>query len=129
MAEETDSQHDGLYGGIRQPNTPPQESDTEAAVTRETPIDEGNPEPEVRPTAGRAFGDNPDYNESRDIFNTLWQPIYCAEDFKQAIRFVKVHYPKSHIDHHFNEGGCNIPEQFPSTTEWTTNNQIDVIDT
>jgi len=62
--------------------------------------------------AGMRFGDDPDYNEFRDLINTPWQPFYCTEDSKQAIRFVKAYYPKSQIDRHFNEGGCKIPEHF-----------------
>ena len=75
-----------------------------------------NPGIKGHPIAGRTFGDDPDYNEFRDLINNLWQLFYCAEDFKQAIRSVEAHFPKSQIDHHFNEGGCKIPEHFSYTS-------------
>ena len=87
-------------------------------------MDEENPEIEVHSTAGRTFGDDPDYNEFRDLISTRWQPFYFADDFQQAIRFVKAHYPKSQIDRHFNEVGCKIPEHFSYTSRWTMYNQI-----
>ena len=128
IPEETDSEDDGLYRRVPQPHSPAQESDTEEADPGETPMDEENPEIEVHPTAGRTFGDDPDYNEFRDLINNPWQPFYCAEDFKQAIRFVEAHYPKSQIDRHFNEGGCKIPEHFSYTSGWTMYNQIYAMD-
>jgi hypothetical protein len=78
--------------------------------------------------AGRTFGDDSDHNEFRDLLNNLWQPFYCAEEFKQAIRFVEAHYPKSQNNRHFNEGGCKIPEHFSYTSGWTMYNQIYAMD-
>jgi len=94
----------------------------------ETPRDEVNPEIEVHPTAGRNFGDDPDYNEFWDLIYNLWQPFYCAEDFKLAIRFVEAHYPKSQIDRRFNEGGWKITDHFSYNSSWTMNNQIYAMD-
>jgi len=87
-------------------------------------MDEENPKIEVHPMAGRTFGDDPDYNEFRDLINNPWQPFYCAEDFKLGIRFVEAHYPKSQIDRHFNQGGCKIPEHFSYTSGWMMYNPI-----
>jgi len=82
----------------------------------ETLMDKENPEIKIHSKVGRTFGDNPDYNEFRDLINNPWQHFYCAEDFKQAISFVEAHYPKSQIDHHFNEGGCKIPGHLSYTS-------------
>jgi len=87
-------------------------------------MDEENPEIPVHPTAGRTFGDDPNYTEFRKLIKYPWQLFCCADDFKQAIRFVKAHYPRSQIDRHFNEGGCKIPEHFSYTSGWTMYNRI-----
>lgn len=87
-------------------------------------MDEEPPEFEVDPTAERTFGDDPEYNEFRGLINNLWHPFHCAEVFKQAIKFVEAHYPKSHIVRHCIEGECNIPDHFSYTSGWTMYNQI-----
>jgi len=124
IPEDTDSEDHSLHRRVAQPHSPAQASDTEEANPGETPMDKEIPEIEVHPTAGRTFGDDPDYNEFQDLIDNPWQPFYCAEDFKQAIRFVEAHYPKLQIDCHFNEGGCKIPEHFSYTSGWTMYNQI-----
>jgi HEPN domain-containing protein len=77
---------------------------------------EENGELEVHPTSGRTFGDYPNYNGLEELLNILRQCFHGAEDFKQAIRFVEAHYPKSQIDHHFNDGRCKIPKHFSYTS-------------
>jgi len=124
IPEASNSKDDGLYRRVPLPYPPAAVSNTEEADTEESPMDEENPEIEVHPMARSTFGDDPDYNEFRDLINNPWQQFYCAKDFKQAIRFVKAHYPKSQIDCHFKEGGCNIPEHFSYTSGWTMYNQI-----
>jgi hypothetical protein len=128
IPEKTDSEDDGLYRHFPKPQSPAQESDMEEADPGESPMDKEHLDIEVNPMAGRTFCDDPDYNDFRDIINNPWQPFYCPEDFKQAIRFVEAHYPKSHIDRHFNEGGCKIPEYFSYTSGWTMYNQIYTMD-
>jgi hypothetical protein len=60
----------------------------------ETPMEEENPVIDKHPTPGRTVGDFPDDNEFRDLITNPWQPFYCSEDFKQAIRFVEGHSPE-----------------------------------
>jgi hypothetical protein len=98
------------------------------AVSGETQIDVANPQIDIHHTAGRAFGDDSNYNEFRDLIRNPWQPLNCARDFKQAMRFVKVQYPKSQIDHHFNYGEFKIADRFSYTFGWTMYNQIYVMD-
>jgi len=86
------------------------------------------PEIKVHSTPGSTFGDDPDYNEFRDLIDNPWHSFHYAEDFKQAIRFVEAHYPKSQIDRHFKEGGCKIPEHFSYTSGWMMYNQIYAMD-
>jgi hypothetical protein len=125
---ETDSQDISLYRLLPQPHSLAQESGTEEGYPKETPMDEENPEMEVHPMAGRTFSDDPGYTEFRDLINYPWQPLYCAEDFKRAIRFVEAHYTKSQIDRHFNAGGFKIPEHCSYTSRWTMYNQIYLMD-
>jgi len=124
IPEETDSEDDGLHRRIPQPNSLAQESDTEGAEPGETAMDKENPAIKVYPTAGRTFGDDPDYNEFSDFINNPWQPFHWAADFEQAIRFVEAHYREAQNDRRFNEGGWKIPERFSYTTGWTMYNQI-----
>jgi len=114
IPEDTDSKDGGLYRHVPQPHTLAQEFDTEEADTGGTPMDKENPEIEVHPTAGRTCGDDPDYNEFRDLINNLWQPFHCAEDFKQAIRFLEAHYPKSQIDRRLMKAVARFPRTFPT---------------
>jgi hypothetical protein len=128
IPEDTYSEDDGIYRRVPHPHSPAQESSTEVADPGETLTNEKNPEIEVHSTTGRNFGDDPAYNEFRDLVNNPWQTFYCAEDFTQAIRFVEAHYPKSQIDRQLNEGGCKIPEHFSYSSRWTMYNQIYVMD-
>jgi len=79
------------------------------ADLRETLMNKENLESEVYPTARRIFSDDSDYNEFQDLNNTLSRPSPWAAYFKQAIRFLNVHNPKSQIDLHLNEDGWKIP--------------------
>jgi len=91
-------------------------------------MDEENRQMKVHPMAGKTFSDDPNYNEFRDLIHNPCQHFHSANDFKQAIRFVEAHYPKSQIDRHLNEGRCNIPEHFSYSSGWTIYNQIYMID-
>jgi len=124
---DTDSGDDSHNRPIPQPHCLAQSSNSEDAEHRVTPMDKENPEIKVPPTAGRTFGDDSYYIEFWNHINILWQLLNCAGDFKQAIRFVKAHYPTSQIDHDYNEDGCKIPEHFSYTSGWMIYNEINTM--
>jgi len=102
--EETNSAYNGLNLRVPQPRSPALDSATGEADTVEALIAETNPEIKVYPTAEMTFGDDPDYNEFRDLINNPWQLFNCTEDFKQAFRFIEAHSHKSQIHRHLNNG-------------------------
>ena len=129
IPEESDSEDHGLYQCVPQPHSPAQKPNTKAADMGDTPMDDNHPEFNVHPTAGTTFGDAPEYHEFQDHIKNPWQPYQCAEEFKQAIRFVKAHYPNWKIDPHFNKGRFKIPKHCSYTSGWTMYTQIYPMDT
>jgi hypothetical protein len=75
-------------------------------------------------TAGRAYGDVPNY-DSTELHANPWAPFKSADDFQQADRFVQAATPKTHINSHFNEGGCKNPQDYSYSSGKTLWDQID----
>lgn len=62
----------------------------EESNPRNTLMEEEYLELKLHRMPGRRFGDNHNYNKFCHLTNNLDDPIYCANDVIQAIRFVEL---------------------------------------